>query len=105
MVREVVPPSEKRSPPLDVHVKLPAARCTDIGARARQLKPLGDSRSNGVKFFAASGVLEQAKDRMWLAKVTNALNQHWQKRNAARRRHLTGEAGKVHARAKSMVLA
>jgi hypothetical protein len=42
-----------------------------------------------VKFFAASELLEQVKDRIWLAKVTNALNQHWQKRNAAKRNHLT----------------
>jgi hypothetical protein len=34
-----------------------------------------------VKFFAASELLEQVKDRTWLAKVTNALNQHWQKKN------------------------
>jgi hypothetical protein len=25
------------------------------------------------------------KDRTWLAKVTNALNQHWQMKNAARK--------------------
>jgi len=30
-------------------------------------------------------VLEQAKDRQWLAKVTNALNQYWQKKNAAKK--------------------
>jgi hypothetical protein len=31
-------------------------------------------------------LLEQVQDRTWLAKVTNALNQHWQKRNAAKQR-------------------
>jgi hypothetical protein len=30
-------------------------------------------------------VLEQTKDRTWPAKVTNALNHHWQKKNAAKR--------------------
>jgi hypothetical protein len=30
-------------------------------------------------------MLEQVQDRAWLAKVTNALNQHWQKRNAAKK--------------------
>jgi hypothetical protein len=51
---------------------------------ARLLKPLGSPPPNSVKFFAALEVLEQAKDRTWLAKVTNALNQHWQRRNAAK---------------------
>jgi hypothetical protein len=29
--------------------------------------------------------MEQVKDRTWLAKVTYALNQHWQTKNAANR--------------------
>jgi len=57
-----------------------------------------------VKFYATLELLEQVQDRTWLAKVTNALNQHWQKRNAAKRKHLTGEAGKMHSRTESMVL-
>ena len=57
---------------------------------ARLLKPLGNPPANSVKFFAASELLEQVRDRAWLAKVTNALNRHWQKRNAAKRNHLTG---------------
>ena len=52
---------------------------------ARLLKPLGNPSPYNVKFFAASELLEQGEDRAWLAKVTNALNQHWQKRNAAKR--------------------
>ena len=48
----------------------------------RLLKPLGSPSPYNVKFFAASELLEQVKDRTWLAKVTNALNQHWQKKNA-----------------------
>jgi hypothetical protein len=52
---------------------------------ARLLKPLGNPPANSVKFFAALEVLEQAKDRTWLAKVTNALNQHWQSKNAAKK--------------------
>jgi hypothetical protein len=71
---------------------------------ARLLKPLGSPAANGIKFFAASELLELVEDRTWLAKVTNAVNQHWQKRNAGKRKHLTGEAGKVHSRAESMVL-
>jgi hypothetical protein len=30
-------------------------------------------------------LLEQIQDRTWLAKVTNALNQHWQKKNASKK--------------------
>jgi hypothetical protein len=53
---------------------------------ARLLKPLGNPQPSSVKYFAASELLEQVQDRTWLAKVTNALNQHWQKRNAAKQR-------------------
>ena len=52
---------------------------------ARLLKPLGNPPPNSVKFFAASEVLELVEDRTWLAKVTNALTQHWQKKNAAKK--------------------
>ena len=52
---------------------------------ARLLKPLGNPPPNSVKYFAALEVVEQAKDRAWLAKVTNTLNQHWQKKNAAKK--------------------
>jgi len=52
---------------------------------ARLLKPLGNPLPSSVKYFAAAELLEQVEDRTWLAKVTNALNQHWQKRNAAKK--------------------
>jgi hypothetical protein len=54
----------------------------------RLLKPLGNPLPSSVKFFAASELLEQIQDRTWLAKVTNALNHHWQKRNAAKKNGL-----------------
>jgi hypothetical protein len=59
---------------------------------ARLLKPLGNPPPNSVKFFAASELLEQVKDRSWLAKVTNALNQHWQRKNSAKK---IGEVGSL----------
>ena len=52
---------------------------------ARLLKPLGNPPPNSVKFFATLGLLELIKDRAWLAKVTNALNQHWQSKNARKK--------------------
>jgi hypothetical protein len=54
---------------------------------ARLLKPLGNPSPYNVKYFAALEVLEQVQDRAWLAKVTNALNQHWQKKNANKKNH------------------
>ena len=49
---------------------------------AKLLKPLGNPPQNGVKFFATKEVVELAKDEKWLNRVTLAIYQHWQKRNA-----------------------
>ena len=49
------------------------------------LKPLGNPRHNAIKFFATAELLELAKDKAWLVKVTNAVNQHWQRNNAAKK--------------------
>ena len=43
---------------------------------ARLLKPLGNPQKNGVKFFATSELLEMTRDKAWLVKVTNSVNQH-----------------------------
>ncbi len=51
----------------------------------RLLKPLGDPPPNSVKFFAAREVWEQTQDRAWPARVTSALNQHWQEKTSAKR--------------------
>ena len=65
-----------------------------ILAAARLLKPQGNPPPNSVKFFAASELLELVEDRVWLAKVTNALNQYWQKRNEAKKNRLTDSLAK-----------
>jgi hypothetical protein len=52
---------------------------------AKLLKPLGNPPQNSVKFYCALEVLEQSKDRTWLAKVTNALNLYWQRKNMAKK--------------------
>ncbi len=62
-----------------------SAHGVPILVAARLLKPLGNPSPHSVKYFAALELAEQVQDRTWLAKVTNALNQHWQKRNAAKR--------------------
>lgn len=53
---------------------------------ARLLKPLGNPPPNGTKYFGTAEVLELAKDRSWLARVTNAIHQHWRVKNASSRR-------------------
>ena len=53
---------------------------------ARLLKPLGIAPPNSVKDFATLDVLELMKDRTWLAKVTNTVNQHWRDHNVRKRR-------------------
>src|SRR4051812_11742861 len=52
---------------------------------SRLLKPLGNPPPNGIKFFATHEVLESAKDRSWLARLTNTVNQHWQRKNARKK--------------------
>jgi len=48
---------------------------------ARLLKPLASPAANSIKFFATADLLEQIKDRNWLIRVTNAIYQHWHKKN------------------------
>ena len=54
---------------------------------ARLLKPLGNPAQNGTKFFATVDILEVLKDRSWLVKATNTINQHWQRQNARKKNH------------------
>jgi len=48
---------------------------------ARLLKPLGTPAPNSVKYFATMDILEISKDWAWLAKITNAVGQHWKEKN------------------------
>ncbi len=52
---------------------------------SRLLKPLGNPAPNGIKFFSTAEVLELAKDRSWLAKITNTVNQHWHRKNGRKK--------------------
>ena len=52
---------------------------------ARLLKPLGNPQPNSVKYFASVEVLELAKERGWLARMTTVLSQHWQKKNKVKK--------------------
>jgi len=53
----------------------------------RLLKPLGNPLQNGIKFFSTAEVTEMAKDRAWLAKMTQTISQHWHKRNVRQKSH------------------
>jgi len=45
---------------------------------------------NGIKFFASAEILESAKNRHWLMKITATINQHWQKKNQRKQRTQLG---------------
>lgn len=53
---------------------------------AKLLKPLGNPPVNGIKYFATAEVLEDSKGRHWLVRVSAAIYQHWQKKNAPKRK-------------------
>ena len=48
---------------------------------SRLLRPLGSPQPNSVKYFATVDVIERSKDIAWLAKMTNAVSQHWRAKN------------------------
>ena len=54
---------------------------------ARLIKPLGNPSANGAKYFATADLLETARDRSWLVKMTSAIHSHWQKQNARQKNH------------------
>ena len=49
---------------------------------AKQLKPLGNTPANAVKYFCTAEVLELCRDRNWLARVTTAIQNNWARKNA-----------------------
>jgi hypothetical protein len=53
---------------------------------ARLLKPLGSPVPNSVKYFATIDILELAKDRTGLSRLTNAVAEHWKQKNLNKRR-------------------
>jgi hypothetical protein len=59
---------------------------------SRLLKPLGNPMPNSVKYFATADILELSKDRTWLAKITNAIAQHWRKKNLRKKMRLMVDA-------------
>jgi hypothetical protein len=68
-----------------------------IRVSARQLKPLGNPPANGIKFFVTVDVLDFLKDRSWLAKVTNTINQHWHRQNSRKKSCLVNGSQNGHS--------
>jgi hypothetical protein len=58
---------------------------------AKLLKPLGNPPSNGIKFFATADLLEAAKDRAWLARMSSTIYQHWHKKNTRQNGIVNGQ--------------
>jgi hypothetical protein len=56
--------------------------------QSRLLKPLGNPPPNGIKYFFMADLLELAKDRAWLVKMTAAINQHRHRQNSRKKSHL-----------------
>jgi hypothetical protein len=56
---------------------------------AKLLKPLGNPPPNGIKFFATADLLEVAKDRAWLVRMSAAIYQHWHNKNARQRNQMS----------------
>ena len=50
---------------------------------ARLLKPLGNPRPQAVRYFCTVEIEEFAAKRQWLAKATNAIYEHWNRKNQA----------------------
>lgn len=48
------------------------------------LKPLGNPNENSSKFFALVTLREICGDAKWLGRATNAMMQHWRRKNAAK---------------------
>jgi hypothetical protein len=46
------------------------------------LKPLGHPVDNATKFFAYDTLQELKHDLKWLARVTDAISEHWKLKNA-----------------------
>ena len=70
---------------------------------ARLLKPLGNPPPNGIKFFATTDLLESAKDRNWLVRVSGTIYQHWRKKNSTKKRQQPISEPNAHGSALSLV--
>ena len=52
--------------------------------KAGLLKPLGHPPHNGIKYFGAATLADLREDVQWLARASDAIVRHWQKKNAGK---------------------
>jgi hypothetical protein len=69
-----------------------AAHDVPVLVAAGLLKPLGHPPSNGVKYFAAASLAQLRDDLQWLARASDAIVRHWQRKNAAKSKRRTDAA-------------
>ena len=62
-----------------------------ILVQKKLLKPLGNPEQQCRKYFALVEVLDFADSPAWLAKATNAVNEHWRLKNQKKRKHPAAE--------------
>ena len=62
---------------------------------ARLIKPLGNPSANSAWYFATADLLETARDRSWLVKMTTAINAHWHRQNARKKNGTQGDAARL----------
>jgi len=72
---------------------------------SKLLKPLGNPPQNGVKYFATADARDLATDRSWLVRMTNAITQHWQKKNGQKKPHSNAIPAEVALSALDTVMA
>ena len=51
---------------------------------AKLLDPLGHPAANAPKYFASADIEVLKSDRKWLARATDAIQKHWQRKNGLR---------------------
>lgn len=49
------------------------------------LKPLGRPPPTGSKFFSTAALMRLAEDDKWLERASDAIVQHWRRKNASRK--------------------
>jgi len=61
------------------------------------LKPLGHSPANAVKYYAVVTLAKLREDTAWLARATDAVVKHWQKKNACKTKAKNGHSSNASA--------
>jgi hypothetical protein len=55
------------------------------------LKPLGNPARNGIKHYATETLQQIRRDEKWLARASDVIRQHWQAKNACKKKSAPGK--------------